>query len=336
MYLVTGGAGFIGSHLVHRLVTMGKRVRVLDNFSAGKNNNLSGLEERVEIIQGDLVEQKAVRKAMEGVEVVFHEGALRSVPFSVENPSLVNSVNVQGTLNVLIAARHAGARRVVYASSSSVYGNKSSLPTSESELPSPLSPYAASKLAGEHYCKVFSEIYGLETVSLRYFNVYGPRQDPDSQYAAVIPRFIRRAIQGEPLEVHGDGLQSRDFTYIDNVVAVNLLAGEVREANGRVFNVGQGKANSLLDLIDLLRRILGKEIKWFHSERRAGDIRHTMAGISQAKHGLGYRPQVGFEKGIAKTVEYFQRDAEARISREAPEIYERLAARGHAHQNSYR
>ncbi|MBI3060102.1 MAG: NAD-dependent epimerase/dehydratase family protein, partial [Deltaproteobacteria bacterium] len=216
MYLVTGGAGFIGSHITQRLVAMGERVRVLDNFSFGKQENLRGLEDKVEVIFGDLLDQGVVQKAMEGVEVVFHQAALRSVPFSVENPALVNRVNVEGTVNVLVAARDSGVRRVVYASSSSVYGNGLVLPKSEQQIPSPISPYAVSKLTGEYYCKVFTELYGVETVSLRYFNVYGPRQDPNSQYAAVIPRFIRWAFRGEPMEVHGDGLQSRDFTYIDN------------------------------------------------------------------------------------------------------------------------
>ncbi len=242
MYLVTGGAGFIGSHIVERLVGMGESVRVLDNFSSGGLENLRNLMDKIDLVFGDLLDQAVVQKAMEGVDVVFHEAALRSVPFSVENPALVNRVNVEGTVNVLIAARDAGVRRVVYASSSSAYGNTKVLPKSEQQLPSPVSPYAVSKLTGEYYSKVFTELYGLETVSLRYFNVFGPRQDPTSQYASVIPRFIRWANRGDPLEVHGDGLQSRDFTYIDNVVSANLLAAHSLEGIGGVFNVGQGKA----------------------------------------------------------------------------------------------
>lgn len=307
MYLVTGGAGFIGSHITQRLVAMGERVRVLDNFSFGKQENLRGLENKVEVIFGELLDQGVVRKAMEGVEVVFHQAALRSVPFSVENPALVNRVNVEGTVNVLVAARDAGVRRVVYASSSSVYGNGLVLPKSEQQIPSPISPYAVSKLTGEYYCKVFTELYGVDTVSLRYFNVYGPRQDPRSQYAPVIPRFIRWAFRGEPLEVHGNGLQSRDFTYIDNVVAANLQAAHSREGIGGVFNVGQGKAHSLLDLVDLLQEILGIELRLLHIARRPGDVRHTLADISQAERCLAYRPQVSFEDGIAKSVEYFGR-----------------------------
>ena len=305
MYLVTGGAGFIGSHIVERLLATGEKVRILDNFSFGKRENLRGLEVKAEVIFGDLLDQAVLRKAMEGVEVVFHQAAIRSVPFSIKDPSLVNRVNVEGTLNVLIAARDARVRRVVYASSSSAYGNTTVLPKSEEQTPRPISPYAVSKLVGEYYCKVFSEIYGLETVSLRYFNVYGPRQDPDSQYAAVIPRFIHWALRGEPLEVHGDGLQSRDFTYIDNVVNANLQVAHSRDGNGGVFNVGQGKSYTLLDLVELLERILGRELQYLHTQGRPGDVRHTLADISQGERRFGYRPKVSFEEGITRTVEYF-------------------------------
>jgi UDP-glucose 4-epimerase len=305
MYLVTGGAGFIGSHIVQRIVAMGERVRVFDNFSSGKRENLCGFGDKVEVIFGDLLDQGILSKAMEGVEVVFHQAALRSVPFSVENPALVNRVNVEGTVNVLIAARDARARRVVYASSSSVYGDSLELPKSEQSLPRPVSPYAVSKLAGEYYCRVFSKLYGLETVSLRYFNVYGPRQDPTSQYAAVIPRFIHWSIRGEPLEVHGDGLQSRDFTYIDNVVSANLLAAQCSNGIGEVFNVGQGSAHTLLDLANLLQDIFGMKLRLLHTSGRPGDVRHTLADISKAERCLDYRPQVSFEEGIVRTARYF-------------------------------
>ena len=305
MYLVTGGAGFIGSHIVERLVGMGESVRVLDNFSSGGLENLRALMDKIDLVFGDLLDQAVVQKAMEGVDVVFHEAALRSVPFSVENPALVNRVNVEGTVNVLIAARDAGVRRVIYASSSSAYGNTKVLPKSEQQLPSPVSPYAVSKLTGEYYSKVFTELYGLETVSLRYFNVFGPRQDPTSQYASVIPRFIRWANRGDPLEVHGDGLQSRDFTYIDNVVSANLLAAHSWEGIGGVFNVGQGKAYTLLDLVELLQEILGRELHLLHTADRPGDVRHTLADISQTNLCLGYQPQVSFEEGLARTVKYF-------------------------------
>lgn len=305
MYLVTGGAGFIGSHIARKLVAMGERVRVLDNFFSGKIENLEGLEEIIEVIRGDILDPAVLKKAMQEVQVVLHQAALRSVPFSVENPALVNRVNVEGTLNVLIAARDAGVRRVVYASSSSVYGNSRLLPKNEQQLPSPISPYAVSKLTGEYYCGVFTELYGVETVSLRYFNVYGPRQDPNSQYAAVIPRFIRWASLSEPLEVHGDGLQSRDFTYIDNVVSANLLAAHCRDGIGQAFNVGQGSAHTLLDLVHLLQDILGMALQVRHTPGRAGDVRHTLADVSNAERCLAYKPLVSFEEGIGRTVRYF-------------------------------
>jgi len=313
MYLVTGGAGFIGSHIVERLVSMGKAVRVFDNFSFGSKENLNGIGERVEILSGDLLDLDAVQKAMEGVQVVFHQAALRSVPFSVEHPSLVNRVNVEGTLNVLTAARDAKAGRVVFASSSSVYGEEKKLPSSEQQLPRPISPYAVSKLAGEHYCQAFTRLYGLETVSLRYFNVFGPRQDPNSEYAAVIPRFILCALRGEPFQVHGDGLQSRDFTYIDNVVDANLLAAATREGVGGVFNVGQNRAYTLLDLIDLLRSVLKTELRGFHTDARSGDVRHTLADLSQSRRCLDYQPRISFEEGIVKTVKYFSRQMEVEV-----------------------
>ena len=301
MHLVTGGAGFIGSHLVNRLVGMGQRVRVLDNFSSGKKDNLSDVENKIELIVGDILDPEALKKAMTGAEVVFHQAALRSVPFSVENPVLVNRVNVEGTLNVLTAALQGGVRRVVYASSSSVYGNGNPLPLNEDQPPHPLSPYAASKLAGEHYCRIFTGLYGLQTVSLRYFNVFGPRQDPTSLYAAVIPRFIHSALRGEPLEIHGDGLQSRDFTYVDNVVSANLLAAYSRHAIGGVFNIGQGRDHTLLDFIKELQRVLGVEVRWVHTESRAGDVRHTRADLTRAERDLAYGATVTFEEGVAKT-----------------------------------
>jgi UDP-N-acetylglucosamine/UDP-N-acetyl-alpha-D-glucosaminouronate 4-epimerase len=310
MYLVTGGTGFIGSHIVQRLVAMGERVRVLDNFSAGKMENLKGLEDKIELITGDILDQALIEEAMKGVQVVLHQGALRSVPFSVENPALVNRVNVEGTINVLVAARDAKVRRFVFASSSSVYGNAKVFPASEELTPYPISPYAASKLAGEHYCRVFTELYGLETISLRYFNVFGPRQDPNSQYAAVIPRFIRSALQKEPLEIHADGLQARDFTYIDNVVEANLLAAQCQDATGEAINVAQGKSYSILDLVDALQKIFERKLESFHTTARPGDVRQTLADISRADTVLGYSPAVTFEEGIARTVGYFtQRDS---------------------------
>jgi UDP-glucose 4-epimerase len=288
---------------------MGEKVRVLDNFTAGKMENLQGVAAGVEVIRGDILEPSVLAQAMKGVQFVLHQGALRSVPFSVENPGLVNRVNVEGTINVLLAARDARVKRVVCASSSSVYGNTKVFPNSEAQMPSPVSPYAASKLAGEHYCKVFTWLYGLETVSLRYFNVFGPRQDPNSQYAAVIPRFIRNALQQQPLEIHGDGLQSRDFTYIDNVVEANLLAAHSSGGSGEVFNVAQGKSYSLLEFVDLLERITEKKLDRQHVAARPGDVRQTWADISKSQQILGYTPAVSFEDGVLRTVRYFMERA---------------------------
>ncbi|MBI2363815.1 MAG: NAD-dependent epimerase/dehydratase family protein [Deltaproteobacteria bacterium] len=306
MYLITGGAGFIGSHIGEKLVAMGERVRVLDNFSSGKRANLAGLEDKIEVIAGDILDLDAFKRAAKGASVIFHQAALRSVPFSVENPTLVNRVNVEGTLNVLTAARDAGVKRVVYASSSSAYGRGSMQPKKETDTPGPISPYAVSKLAGEYYCKVFSELYGLETVSLRYFNVFGPRQDANSQYAAVIPRFIQWGLGGSPLEVHGDGLQSRDFTYIDNVVAANLQAAQTQVGIGGTFNVGQGETHTLLDSIAVIEKNLQIKLKRSHMAARAGDVRFTQADISESKRCLGYNPEVSFEEGLAKTVKFFR------------------------------
>jgi UDP-glucose 4-epimerase len=307
MYLVTGGAGFIGSHIVQKLVCMGERVRVMDNLSFGTKANFNGVEAEIDFISGDLLDAEVVAMAMKGIEVVFHQAALRSVPLSVNNPTLVNRVNVEGTLNVFTAARDAGVKRVVYASSSSVYGKGKggTLPKSEHDTPLPISPYGVSKLTGEFYAKVFTDLYGLETVGLRYFNVYGPRQDPKSQYAAVIPLFIQWALRGEPLEVHGDGLQSRDFTYIDNVVQANLQAARSALGSGGVFNVGAGKTHTLLEIVGRLEEIMGKKLKLNHTPERAGDIRYSRAEISEAQRCLGYRPQISFEEGMARTVEYF-------------------------------
>ena len=306
MYLITGGAGFIGSHIAKKLVAMGETVRVLDNFSSGKRANLAGLEDKIATVCGDILDLDVVKKAADEVQVVFHQAALRSVPFSVENPTLVNRVNVEGTLNVLTAARDAGVKRVVYASSSSAYGRGSMQPKKETDAPGPISPYAVSKLAGEYYCKVFSELYGLATVSLRYFNVFGPRQDANSQYAAVIPRFIQWGIDGSPLEVHGDGLQSRDFTYIDNVVAANLQAAQTELGVGQAFNVGQGETHTLLDLVAEIEKSLGMKLKRSHTTARAGDVRFTQADISESNRCLGYNPEVSFEEGLARTVKFFR------------------------------
>ena len=307
MDLVTGGAGFIGSHLVEELVERGRHVRVLDNFSTGTAANLAAVADAIEIVEGDIVDPDTVRAAMRGVRRVFHQAALRSVPRSVDDPGSSNHVNVHGTLTVLLAARDAGVERVVYASSSSVYGHRHVLPMREDEPTHPVSPYAVSKLAGELYCRVFSQLYGLPTVSLRYFNVFGPRQAPDSAYAAVIPKFIAAALGGESLEVHGDGCQSRDFTYVRNVVLANCLAAESRAAIGEAVNVACGRQHSLLDIIELLTRIAGQGnghgLKWHAKPGRPGDVRHTLADISKATRLLGYQPEVRFEEGLLWTVE---------------------------------
>jgi UDP-glucose 4-epimerase len=313
VFLVTGGAGFIGSHLVERLLRdhPSGLVRVLDDFSTGSMANLpfaAAAGERLEIVRGDIRDLADVERATAGAGVVFHQAAMRSVPRSVADPLGANLSNVTGTLHVLEAARRAGVRRVVYASSSSVYGDRPELPKQEEQPPAPISPYAVSKAAGEQYAAVWHRLYGVETVGLRYFNVFGPRQDPASEYAAVIPRFILWGLRGEPLEVHGDGQQSRDFTYIDNVVEANCLAAEAPEAAG-VFNVGCGDRVSLLDIIGRLERLLGRPLERRHTPPRAGDVAHTLADIGRAKRLLGYTPLAGFDEGFERTVDYFRRSA---------------------------
>jgi UDP-glucose 4-epimerase len=310
-FLVTGGAGFIGSHLVERLLRdhPTATVRVLDDFSTGSMQNLPFAEaagRRLEIVRGDIRDLGSVERAMAGVSVVFHQAAMRSVPRSVADPLGANLSNVNGTLHVLEAARRGGVRRVVYASSSSVYGDGPALPKREDQAPAPISPYAVSKAAGEQYASVWHRLYGVETVGLRYFNVFGPRQDPASEYAAVIPRFILWALRGQPLEVHGDGEQSRDFTYIDNVVEANCLAAEAPGATG-VFNVGCGDRVSLLEIAARLQALLDRPVERRHTPPRAGDVLHTLADVARAKRLLGYTPLVPFDEGLQRTVDYFRR-----------------------------
>lgn len=306
MYLVTGGAGFIGSHLVEALVNRGEAVRVLDNLCEGKLENLAAVMDGIEFMQADLRDPGAVARAVQGVDYVLHQAALRSVPRSVDDPLSTNDVNITGTLNLLIAAHQAGVKRVVCASSSSIYGGSGETVQSESQLATPLSPYGASKMADEHYGYVFTHTYGLETVCLRYFNVFGPRQDPASEYAAVIPRFILAALKDEPLEVHGDGLQSRDFTYVENVVEFNLLAATAPGIAGEVFNVGCGESYQVLQIKSYLEKILEKELKSYHTPPRKGDARYTRADMSKAQHMLGYEVRVQFEDGLRRTVEFFR------------------------------
>jgi UDP-glucose 4-epimerase len=306
VYLVTGGAGFIGSHIVERLLRDGHRARVLDDLSSGKESNLESCRSEVELIKGDIRDAQLVNQAMKGVDIVFHEAALGSVPRSVADPVTTHEVNMTGTLNVLLAARDAGVKRVVYASSSSVYGETPELPKREQMTPQPLSPYALSKLVGEHYASVFKLVYGFEVVSLRYFNIFGPRQDPESQYAAVIPRFVTALLQGKSPVVYGDGLQSRDFTYVDNVVDANLLASEASGVAGQAFNVACGGRYTLLDLLARLKEILGSDIDPIHEAARAGDVKDSQASIEAAERALGYKVSVGFEEGLGKTAAWYQ------------------------------
>jgi nucleoside-diphosphate-sugar epimerase len=306
LYLVTGGAGFIGSNIVEELVGRGERVRVLDDFSTGKRENISAFVEDIELVEGDLRDLPAVLRAVAGVDYILHQGALPSVQRSVDNPLATHAVNATGTLNLLSAAHEVGVKRVVYAASSSAYGDSPTLPKREDMLPRPKSPYAVSKLTGEQYCQAFTEVYGLETVCLRYFNVFGPRQDPTSQYSGVIPLFITAMLRGEAPTVHGDGLQSRDFSYISNVVHANLLAATAPGAAGRVFNIACGQRHTLLDMIAALNDILGTQIEPIYTDPRVGDVRHSLADISAAEEALGYRVLVDFHDGLRRTVDWYK------------------------------
>lgn len=310
-YLVTGGAGFIGSNLARALLSGGDEVRVLDSFLTGKRENLEGLAQQYggafELIEGDLRHLETVRRAAEGVDYVLHQGALPSVPRSVADPALTNEINVSGTVNLLIAARDAGVRRVAFAASSSAYGDTAELPKRETMTPNPKSPYAAQKLAGEHYMRIFYELHGVETVSLRYFNVFGPRQDPQSTYAAVIPRFITAALRGDAPVVYGDGRQTRDFTFIDNVVQANRAACSApKEACGKVFNIACGERVSLLEILEMVGAEAGRKPLPRFEPSRPGDVRDSLADISLARNVLGYAPKVGFRDGLKRTFEWFR------------------------------
>lgn len=304
--LVTGGAGFIGSHIASALAERGDEVRVLDNLSTGNRANLDHLRGRVELIEGDVADAKAVARAVDGVELVFHQAAIASVPRSVEAPLETNSVCCTGTVTLLDAARRAGVRRVVYAGSSSAYGNQPFTSKREIDLPSPLSPYAAAKLAGELYCQAFTATYGLETVTIRYFNVFGPRQDPHSEYSAVIPLFVVAMLAGRQPTIFGDGLQSRDFTYIDNIVRGNLAAAEAAGAAGKSINVACGRQATLLDLIASINRVLGTAIEPVFAPARAGDVRESLADISLARELLAYEPEVDFDEGLRRSIDYYR------------------------------
>lgn len=305
-FLVTGGAGFIGSNIVRRLVEDCCFVRVIDNLSTGKVANLAGLIDKIEFIQADMGEPEVAREAMNGIDVVLHHGALPSVPRSVEDPAATHRHCVDATFSLLLAARDAKVRRFVYAASSSAYGESPTLPKVESMAPEPLSPYAVGKLAGEYYCTVFSHVYGLQTICLRYFNVFGPNQDPTSQYAAAIPAFVTAILKGKQPIVYGDGTQTRDFTYIDNVVHANLLAARVQRTCGQVVNIGCGRAISINSIIELINRTIGTDIRPIYAPPRCGDIKHSLAGISLAKEVLGYEPIVGFEEGLRRTIDWYR------------------------------
>ncbi|MDB5033653.1 MAG: hypothetical protein JWQ98_894 [Chlorobi bacterium] len=313
--LVTGGAGFIGTNIVRGLIERGDRVRVLDNFATGKRENLKDIPDGVELIEGDIRSYHLVREAVEGVDVVFHEAALPSVPRSIKDPITTHEVGTNGTLNILQAARDCGVRRIVFAGSSSVYGNTQVLPKHEGLMPAPLSPYAVSKLTGENYCRVFFQLYGLETVALRYFNVFGPRQDPTSQYSAVIPKFIELMRAGERPTIYGDGEQSRDFTYIDNVVHANILAATTDTGvAGEVFNVACGERTTLNQLVAALNGTLGTSVEPMYTERKMGDVQHSFASIEKFRLATGYTPLVGFEEGVRRTAAWYcTREAGAAI-----------------------
>jgi UDP-glucose 4-epimerase len=309
--LVTGGAGFIGSNIVEALLSRGDRVRVLDNFSTGKRENLNfagmspDLLSNFQIVQGDIADLDVCRNAVEDIQYVLHQAAIPSVPRSIAQPLESNRANVDGTLSLLVAARDAGVKRLIFASSSAVYGDAPGFPRVETIIPRPLSPYAVQKLTAEHYMRIFYELYGLETVSLRYFNVFGPKQDPNSEYAAVIPRFIKAFLTGTSPTVYGDGEQSRDFTYVDNVVYGNLLAVKAEEAPGKVINLACGGQLTLNQLLGLLRQIKGSDAEAVYTEPRPGDVRHSWADITLSEQALDYKIQVPLEEGLRKAVEYF-------------------------------
>jgi nucleoside-diphosphate-sugar epimerase len=305
--LVTGGGGFIGSHLVDRLLAEGHDVRVLDNFATGRRENLTHVQSDIELVEGDIQSYERAHNAVAGCEVVFHEAALPSVPRSIADPLTSNATNVVGTLNVLLAARDNGVRRVVYASSSSVYGKNPTLPKREDLAVLPISPYAVAKLAGEGYCRSFTEVYGIETVALRYFNIFGPRQDPLSQYGGVVPKFIKALLANESPTINGDGEQSRDFTYVENAVEANVLAMQAPAADSiRIFNIASGHRVTLNELYSELRSLAGSDIEPTYGPPRPGDVRHSLADVSAAEVGIGYRPLVGISEGLARTFESYE------------------------------
>jgi len=313
--LVTGGAGFIGSHLVERLVALNHKVRVLDNLSTGSRENLANVLDAIELIEGDIAEPEVCERAVEGVEWVFHQAAAVSVPHSVDHPDRTHRTNIDGTFWLLHAARRAGVKKFIFAASSSAYGDGKTSSKRETDLPLPISPYAASKLAGEYYCRVFAACYGMKTVSLRYFNVFGPRQNPKSQYAAAIPKFITAILNDEPPTIFGDGEQTRDFTFVENVVRANILAAETDDLAGQTINIATGNSYSINFVVAEINRILGKDVKPRYAPPRPGDVRHSRADISLAKTLLGYEPTISFQEGLAKTVEWYAKKAQVAAPR---------------------
>lgn len=306
-YLITGGAGFIGSHLVEYFYQQGEKVIIIDNLSTGKIENINNfLNKNIELMVIDITKSSQLKGILKEVEIIFHQAAIPSVPKSIKNPLATYKANVIGTLNLLKEAKLAGVKRVVYASSSSVYGNTKKLPTEEEDTLTPISPYGASKLASEHLCRLFFELYGLETVSLRYFNVFGPRQNPKSQYAAVIPKFISRMLAGKAPIIYGDGKQTRDFTYVKNIVIANILSSQSKEAVGKSINIASGKSYSLNELVKLINKFIGKEIRPIYAKERIGDIKHSLASIEKAKILLNYACEINFEEGLKHTIKYFK------------------------------
>jgi nucleoside-diphosphate-sugar epimerase len=304
-FLVTGGAGFIGSNICRKLISEGCFVRVVDNLLTGKKSNLAGVIDKIEFIQADMGDDQVARSAMKDIDVVLHQGALPSVPRSVDDPAATHKHCVDATFTLLLAARDAGIKRFVYASSSSAYGDTPTLPKVETMPPRPLSPYAVGKLVGEYYCTVFFKVFGLETVSLRYFNVFGPHQDPTSQYAAAIPAFVTAILKDKPPTVYGDGLQSRDFTYVDNVVEANLLAARAKQTRGEVLNIACGQAVTVNEVIEIINESLGKNIKPKYDPPRPGDVKHSLADITLAQKTIGFKPRVQFKDGLQKAINWY-------------------------------
>jgi nucleoside-diphosphate-sugar epimerase len=307
-FLVTGGAGFIGSNICKRLVAEGCFVRVVDNLLTGKRSNLAPIMDKIEFVEADMGDPEVARSVVQGIDVVLHEGALPSVPRSVDEPHLTHQHCVDATFTMLLAARDAGVKRFVYAASSSAYGDTPTLPKVETMRPDPLSPYAVGKLVGEYYLSVFAKVFGLETVSLRYFNVFGPQQDPTSQYAAAIPAFVTAILRDTPPTIYGDGEQSRDFTYIDNIVHANLLAARAKKTAGEVINVACAEAVTVNEIIGMINQLLGKDVKPNYAPARPGDVKHSLADIAAARELIGFEPVILFREGLEKSIDWYRRN----------------------------